>query len=172
MFVKTETSGGWLGYPVRPNVPVWARDCRGQTGSIKQGTLEESGLRSTAGERHRRAEDFHAPLCICHLLCKHMLLHPRLHALSAFTLSQNKASRQRQLSRRRDDWFFSGQQSPLDKQFLCYCLGVINCPLRRPEMRFLQLQGMQARTSSYCFLVNTDRERRHLVKRRVRDGSG
>lgn len=124
------------------------------------------------GEWFKEHSDFHAPLCICHLLCKHMLLHPRLHALSAFTLSQNKASRQRQLSRRRDDWFFSGQQSPLDKQFLCYCLGVINCPLRRPEMRFLQLQGMQARTSSYCFLVNTDRERRHLVKRRVRDGSG
>lgn len=67
---------------MRLNVPVWARDCGSQTGSNKWGTLEESGLRSTAGEKRRRAEDFDAPLCICHLLCKHMLFHLLLHALS------------------------------------------------------------------------------------------
>lgn len=162
---------------MRPNVPVWARDCWGQIGYINWGMMEESVLRCTAGEMQKCRR----LLCTSvHVTCSantcssisHFMLSLWSQKLqAAFTLSQNKASQQRQLSRRSDGWF-SGQQSPLDKQFLCYCLNIINCPMRRPEMRFLQMQGMQARTSSCCFLVNKDRERWHLVKRRVRDGNG
>lgn len=67
---------------------------------------------------------------------------------------------------------FQDSRSPLDKQFLCHCLRIIMSPLRRPEIRFLQVRGIEARTRSCYFLVNTDREKWHLVKRRVRDGSG
>lgn len=144
--VKPETWEEWFGYPVRKNVPMSGLGIvtGGQTSDVKWSMIEESIWRSKAGERQKGRRSLctsahlslalkthvHPSLCLMDWLCSQ-----KLPAASHY-LRIRPLYRGSFLGRWSDGWF-SGEESPVDKQFLCHCLSILMCPLRRAEMRFL-----------------------------------
>lgn len=155
---------------------VWARDCHTRSNQwcqvehdrgAKQGERQK-GRRPLCTSAHLSPAlktHVHPSLCLMDSLCSQKL------SAASHYLRIRPLYRGSFLGGWSGGWF-SGEESPVDKQFLCHCLSIIMCPLRGAEMRFLQQQGMQARTSLCHFQVSADRKRWHLVKRRVRDDNG